>query len=126
MFNRKTSIVVLISFCALIAGVAGVLVKAQSPTTYFYVATAVNSTGDESPRSNEATCAGITPAKPHCDLTWVASTSTVSGYNLYRSTISGGPYTKVNSAVITTLSFSDLPVNFPNPPTGLAAAPGSN
>jgi len=35
-------------------------------------------------------------------LTWTASTSpNVSGYNVYRGTASGGPYTKVNSALIT-------------------------
>jgi len=42
-------------------------------------------------------------------LTWVSSSSlNVAGYNVYRGTISGGPYTKVNSSLITTgTSFTD-------------------
>jgi len=31
-------------------------------------------------------------------LTWNASTSTVVGYNVYRGTLSGGPYVMMNSA----------------------------
>src|SRR5260370_39025964 len=33
-------------------------------------------------------------------LSWTASTSSVSGYNIYRSTVSGGSYTKVNSSPV--------------------------
>jgi hypothetical protein len=40
-------------------------------------------------------------------LNWTASVSTVSGYNVFRGTTNGGPYTKLNSSLITTLSFTD-------------------
>ncbi len=40
-------------------------------------------------------------------LNWGASTSPVIGYNLYRATVSGGPYTKVNSSVDATTTFTD-------------------
>ena len=43
-------------------------------------------------------------------LTWVASTSTVSGYNVYRGTITGGPYVKLNSSLITVLTYVDTNV----------------
>lgn len=33
-------------------------------------------------------------------LTWIASTSTVAGYNVYRSTVSGTGYVKINSSLI--------------------------
>lgn len=44
------------------------------------------------------------------DLSWNASTSAVAGYNVYRGTTNGGPYTKINSALITTLSYTDTSV----------------
>jgi hypothetical protein len=45
------------------------------------------------------------------DLSWNASTSsTISGYNVYRGTISGGPYAKINSALDSALSYSDSTV----------------
>ena len=44
-------------------------------------------------------------------LTWVASTSpNIAGYNIYRGTTSGGPYTKINSSLITGLSYVDTTV----------------
>lgn len=43
-------------------------------------------------------------------LSWKASTSAVKGYNVYRSTSSGLGFAKLNSAVITTLSYSDSTV----------------
>jgi hypothetical protein len=41
---------------------------------------------------------------------WTASTSVVAGYNVYRGTISGGPYTKVNSSLTSLLTFTDTTV----------------
>jgi fibronectin type 3 domain-containing protein len=43
-------------------------------------------------------------------LTWTASTSTVSGYNIYRSTVSGSGYAKLNSSLLASLSYSDSTV----------------
>ncbi len=41
-------------------------------------------------------------------LAWTASTSSgVAGYNAYRSTTSGGPYTKLNSSLIVGTSYAD-------------------
>jgi Abnormal spindle-like microcephaly-assoc'd, ASPM-SPD-2-Hydin len=44
-------------------------------------------------------------------LTWDPSTSQVSGYNVYRGTISGGPYSKVNGSLDPTTSYTDSSVS---------------
>ena len=50
---------------------------------------------------------GTTPAaaagqhKHSVTLTWNASTSTVAGYNVYRSTVKGRDYVKINAALVT-------------------------
>jgi hypothetical protein len=42
------------------------------------------------------------------DLSWNASTSTsVAGYNVYRSTATGGPFSKINPALNPSMSYSD-------------------
>ena len=43
-------------------------------------------------------------------LTWIASASVVSGYNVYRGTTNGGPYTKINPSLVTTLNYTDTTV----------------
>jgi len=44
-------------------------------------------------------------------LAWTASISSgISGYNAYRATVSGGPYTPVNSGLIANTNFSDQTV----------------
>ncbi len=44
-------------------------------------------------------------------LSWIASTSTVAGYNVYRSTVSGTQYAKVNSSlVVGSLAYTDTTV----------------
>lgn len=42
-------------------------------------------------------------------LAWTASTSTgVNGYNVYRATSASGPFTLLNTALVTVTSYSDL------------------
>ena len=53
---------------------------------------------------------GVAPIQHSVDLTWTASTSTVSGYNVYRSTVSGSSYTKINSSLVTALNYTDSTV----------------
>lgn len=43
-------------------------------------------------------------------LSWTGSVSEVAGYNVYRSTVSGGPYSAVNSSLVTTTSYQDQTV----------------
>jgi len=40
-------------------------------------------------------------------LTWNTSTSTVSGYNVYRSTVSGTGFARINSSLVAVLSYAD-------------------
>jgi hypothetical protein len=40
-------------------------------------------------------------------LTWDPSTSIVAGYNLYRGTQSGGPYSRINSTLLASTSYDD-------------------
>lgn len=57
------------------------------------------------------TCLVNTSTSHSVTLTWVSSTSpNITGYNIYRSSSSSGPFTKLNSAVIAGTSFSDTAV----------------
>lgn len=70
----------------------------------------VASNATNSPSAIALSGTGVQPVSHSATLTWTASTSAVSGYNVYRSTISGGPYTKLNSSLITTTSYTDSTV----------------
>jgi streptogramin lyase len=48
-------------------------------------------------------------------ITWTASTSTVLGYNVYRSAGQNGPFTLANTSLVTGTTFPDL--NVPIPPS---------
>jgi fibronectin type 3 domain-containing protein len=43
------------------------------------------------------------------DLTWNASSGAV-GYNIYRGTVSGGPYTMINSSLDSATAYTDSTV----------------
>ena len=64
---------------------------------------------------NGANVTGInftaTAAATHtATASWAPSTSVVSGYNVYRGTVSGGPYTKLNGSLIVLLTYPDTTV----------------
>jgi len=43
-------------------------------------------------------------------LSWNADTGSISGYNTYRSTVSGGPYSKLTASPQPATSYTDLAV----------------
>ncbi|MGA9208607.1 MAG: DUF4082 domain-containing protein [Terriglobales bacterium] len=61
-------------------------------------------------KSASATAIVIAPLTHAVTLTWTASTSTVVGYNVYRSGQSGGPYTMINTAPQPGTTYADLSV----------------
>jgi hypothetical protein len=63
-----------------------------------------------SPATVSLSGTGVAPVQHSVALTWNASTSTVSGYNVYRSTVSGGPYTKINPSLVAVLNYTDSTV----------------
>lgn len=64
-----------------------------------------------SPTLQTLTGTGLAPVQHSVALTWNPSTSsTVAGYNLYRGTSSGGPYTKMNSSLNLGTSDTDATV----------------
>ena len=70
----------------------------------------VTSTASGSPKSIALSGTGLQAASHSVALSWTASTSTVSGYNIYRSTTSGGSYAKVNGSLVSGLSYNDTAV----------------
>jgi hypothetical protein len=53
---------------------------------------------------------GVVSVQHSVALAWNASSSTVSGYNVYRSTVSGSGYTKVDSSLVSGLNYTDSTV----------------
>lgn len=66
------------------------------------VAVAVANTG-----SQTGTLASAFTFYHTVSLSWAASSSSASGYNVYRSSTSGGPYTRVNSSLVAGTTFTD-------------------
>ncbi len=65
----------------------------------------------ESPPATASAPLGITVSASSILLSWNPSNSPgVVGYNVYRSTVSGGPYTKINSALISGTTYNDQAV----------------
>ncbi len=71
----------------------------------------LTSNAANSPTKIAVSGTGVASTGHSVKLGWVASTTSgVVGYNAYRSTVSGGPYTKLNSAAISALQYTDTSV----------------
>jgi hypothetical protein len=86
-----------------------------------YAVTPSNTGYAFSPTSQNATVNGAnqtgvnftaTPQQTHTvALSWLASTTTtVTGYNVYRSSLNGSGYSRINSALVTLLAYTDASV----------------
>ena len=91
-----------------------VTVTAQfTPTAAGLVSGSVSiaSNATNSPATITVSGTGVAATPHSVALSWTASTSTVSGYNVYRGTTPSGPYpTKLNSALVTLVDFTDSTV----------------
>jgi hypothetical protein len=67
-----------------------------------------NATG--SPKTIVLSGTGAQTISHSVALAWNASTSTVSGYNIYRSTTNGSGYSKLNGALVASLNYADSTV----------------
>jgi hypothetical protein len=96
----------------LTAGQAVPLSIAFSPTSAssFTGTVSVDSNATNSPATITLTGTGI-QATHWATLNWVASNSAeVTGYNAYRAAQSGGSYTKINTTLITAITYTDYGV----------------
>jgi hypothetical protein len=67
----------------------------------------VTSNATNSPINISLSGTGTQAVAHSVSLSWTASTSTVVGYNVYRSTISGGPYTLITSSTVPGTTYTD-------------------
>ena len=106
---------------AVLTGTAYSDTTATAGVPTYYQVTAVDKSGNESARSATATATrpdttapgvvtGLTATgvQTGINLAWTARTeSDLAGYNVYRSAIATGSFTKVNTAVITGTTYAD-------------------
>jgi HYDIN/CFA65/VesB family protein/centrosomal CEP192-like protein len=65
----------------------------------------VTSTASNSPATVKLSGSGASATVPTVNLSWTPSSSTYTGFDIYRSTASGGPYTMISSSL--TPAFTD-------------------
>jgi hypothetical protein len=94
------------------AGQKIILTVTFAPTTTGSVtgSVSITSNASNSPATISLSGSGVSTTSHSVSLNWNASTSVVVGYNVYRTTVSGGPYSKVNSSLISGTSFTDSTV----------------
>lgn len=105
-------------FTAVVSNSAGVILSPGQTATLsatFAPATAgsesggitVTSNASNSPTVIALSGTGVAPAAYSVSLSWVPSTSSVAGYNVYSSSVSGGPYNKLTSSPVATTNYTD-------------------
>ncbi|HEY6903431.1 MAG TPA: DUF1573 domain-containing protein, partial [Candidatus Acidoferrales bacterium] len=70
----------------------------------------VTSNASNSPAVIALSGTGVAPVTHSVLLSWAPSTSSVTGYNVYSSEISGGPYSKLTTSPVGATSYTDTSV----------------
>ena len=71
----------------------------------------VTATSIADPTKSDTASVKVTlPAAASVLMSWNPSSSNVAGYNIYRGTVSGGPYTKLNSSLSFATTYTDATV----------------
>jgi len=65
------------------------------------------SNASNTPPTIAASGIGVAPVQHTVSLSWQASSSTIAGYNVYRGTHSGGPYSILNTGLIQPTDYAD-------------------
>jgi len=104
------------------SGITLPLTLAASQSTSFTVAFAPSSAGaltgtatvvsnaSNSPLSIALSGTGTAPATYSVSLSWTSGSSSAAGFNVYRGSQSAGPFTKMNSSLLATTSYTDTTV----------------
>jgi hypothetical protein len=71
----------------------------------------ISSNDPHSPANVPVVGTGVVAGTHRVQLGWIASTSPVSGYLVYRGNISGGPYTRITTSLVNALAYTDANVN---------------
>jgi len=104
------------------SGITLPLTLAANQSTSFSVAFAPTSAGaltgtatvvsnaSNSPLSIALSGTGTAPATYSVSLSWTSGSSSAAGFNVYRGSQSAGPFTKVNSSLLSTTTYTDTTV----------------
>jgi Cep192 domain 4 len=92
---------------------AAVLIVRFAPTIAGRVTGSItlSNSASSAPLTIMLTGNGVQPTGHYVTLTWDPSASGIAGYNVYRGTHSGGPYTRLNSSVNHATTYTDTTVN---------------
>ncbi len=88
-------------------GKAATLTATFTPSATGSVTGSVTVSSNASPDTIALSGTGVAAVSHSVFLSWTASTSAVTGYYTYSSSVSGGPYTKLNSTLDTTTTYTD-------------------
>lgn len=69
-----------------------------------------NATGSPATVTLSGTGLAVTSGSHTASLSWTPTTSTVTGYNVYRSTVSGGFYSQINGTLVAGTNYTDSTV----------------
>jgi len=68
------------------------------------------SNASDSPTDELLTGTGVAPSSHYVDLSWDSGGGQPVGYNVYRRTVSGGPYTMINTSLDSSTNYTDSTV----------------